>query len=282
MSARQGIFRRIANEELSLRTCCRVLVLAAGYLLTLIVETLGLFRFRIARRVYFGLYAMGKWLFDRDKLTVMQSCLREGSVFIDVGGAYGYFTFKADELVGTTGTVIVLEPDPGCYLFIEDRLNQCQSNIQLHKEAAWHAETELELHICKENRGENSLFRSPIHASSVMIKARKLDSFVDIDQSVDLMKIDVQGAEAAVLQGMKRILSSSPGIAVICECSPADLNLAGVSVDELLTLLINAGFNVFRMDKDLGTKVTQASDLCDLTDRRYGQCDLICYRTETN
>ena len=133
----------------------------------------------------------------------------------------------------------------------------------------------LQLHLCPENRGENSVFASPIHQDAVSVPACRIDDRVG-DRSVAVVKIDVQGAEPGVIRGMRETIRRNPGLQIMCECSPSDLALGGVSVDEFLSTLRELGLSAVRMDRQPYAPVASASDLADLASGSYRQCDLLC------
>ena len=50
---------------------------------------------------------------------LVQSTLRPGMTFVDVGANWGYFTLVASHLVGSSGLVVSLEPDPRLFQFFK-------------------------------------------------------------------------------------------------------------------------------------------------------------------
>ncbi len=65
---------------------------------------------------------------------------------------------------------------------------------------------------------------------------------------VHLLKLDVEGAELAALEGLRRILSS-PDIRLLVECNPEALHRAGSSARELLERLRGLGFIPYLLDE---------------------------------
>ncbi len=80
-----------------------------------------------------------------------------------------------------------------------------------------------------ENQGLSSLHESP-GAEAITIPAQSLDDFVREQKlrRVDLMKVDVEGAEEQVFQGGTDVLGSDAAPDIIFECHP------GAKSDEIL------------------------------------------------
>ena len=86
----------------------------------------------------------------------------------------------------------------------------------------------------------------------------KLDAFLPKGDKVDLIKMDVQGAEAAAFYGMERVLIENQSIKVIWELSPAQLHDAGADATSLLAWLEKLGFT-FTLIDDVSGEVQSAS-----------------------
>ena len=145
--------------------------------------------------------------------------------------------------------------------------------------AAWHEKGELRLNLCPENRGENSLFKSPIHGTSITVPADRIDAVLGPEVPVTFIKMDIQGAECGALAGLEAILKGAKRIAVLTECSPDDMKLAGDSTERLIELLTGAGLEIWRLDRTPHQRVLTAADLADLERVPYLQCDLLAVRT---
>ena len=70
--------------------------------------------------------------------------------------------------------------------------------------------------------------------------------------AVDFIKIDVQGAEAAVMQGMRGVLAGHPRLRMVTEFWPRGLQRAGASPEAFLQGLVNE-FQVSVIDEASGT-----------------------------
>jgi len=136
--------------------------------------------------------------------------LVDGSRFIDVGAHMGRFTLLGAQSVGKNGLVLSLEPDQRVFqqLLENISLNKYQNIISLPV-AAFNDNDLVSFKISKTS-GWSSL--TDMHKDSIFnevhIPAFKLDTIIESlkIESVDLIKIDVEGAEDNVLEGAVEIL----------------------------------------------------------------------------
>jgi len=255
-----------------------VVILFPGFVLTGCLVRLGLFRFKLIRYCYQRIYFIGKKITDSSNIRLLKENIKPGDVIIDVGSAFGFYSYLCSKLAEPNGQIFAFEPDPIYAPFLRDLVEAKKlSNFKILPYAAWHENAKLELYTCQENPGENSLFKAPIHQKSVSVNAVSIDDYVDLP-FVNFIKIDVQGVEYYVILGLKNIISRSSDIVILLECSPTDLEAAGTNVAQLLGLLYNLELRVFRCDINPPSEIFKTSDLDYLSDIKLGQCDLICMK----
>lgn len=278
-NVRANLGARLFNEGHGPKAVARAIVIGAGFLLTTVFDKTGLLRRHWGRALYYRIYAAGKTITDASKNALIRRCIQSGDTCIDVGGAFGFFTRTASHAVGAAGKVLVLEPDPVGASFIRDLMAlPVHANVELLQIAAWDEPAELTLNLCGENRGENSLFASPIHDSKVVVQAMPLDTLFTPDMPVSFVKMDIQGAEVRALRGMSKLLSGRDRVAVLVECSPDDLRMAGSSAQEMIDVLLACGLELFRLDRYPVEPVYSADNVHDLFAAPFLQCDLLAVK----
>ena len=154
---------------------------------------------------------------------------REG-VFVDVGAAIGIYTIMMSKLLGNKGQVISIEAHPRKFAILTEniRLNNCK-NVTAINVACWSESDNLKLyeHVFGGPPLDHSLMVET--RRHVIVKAERIDDILKElgIERVGLIKIDVEGAEVYVLQGMKRTLeNTSPQI--IFEAEPMSELLSNV------------------------------------------------------
>lgn len=158
---------------------------------------------------------------------VVRASLPPGGTFVDVGANWGYFTLLGAHAVGPGGRVVALEPDPRVYA--ELRANVARNGlgtVTVLPVAASDRAGEAVLSGFAEadrNRGVSSLVAAPAGASSSFpVRTAALDELLDGLRigSVDLVKIDVEGAEELVVRGMARGMAEGRYRRILIELHP--------------------------------------------------------------
>ncbi len=185
----------------------------------------------IQREMYLG-------CFEPHETRVVSRLLRPGMTFVDAGANAGWFTFLAASRVGPTGRVLAVEPDP---VLAEKLRVAVRPHIKVFGCALGRAAGTLTLSIPPP--GNRSPTLAPVAGwESVAVPVRTLDELLDVERvgTVDLLKLDVEGAEAEILAGAARTL---PHVrAVLCEFNTYWLGQLGTSPEALWRTLLGAGF----------------------------------------
>jgi FkbM family methyltransferase len=145
---------------------------------------------------------------------LLKTLLSSGDTFIDVGANIGDWTLPAAKLVGPTGRVLAFEPVP----HIAGALRKSAwanrfAQVRVFEAALSDHAGEVDFSVEKENSGGSRLGRMPDDPgrtfSGHRVKVTTLDDVVGAEglKAVALVKIDVEGFEAEVLQGATRMLA---------------------------------------------------------------------------
>lgn len=187
------------------------------------------------------------------ELRELDRLLAPGDVFVDVGANIGLYTLKGARLVGPTGRVLALEPGAEAYdhLVANLALNDFPWATPL-KAAASDASGEAVLHHVPLGRDPQafSLIANERALDGEVVETVTLDGLIARFglTRVDLVKIDVEGAEPMVLAGARTLLSRLRP-AVIFECN-AHINAGGETgeaASEAWAMLAATGYRFFRL-----------------------------------
>ena len=175
--------------------------------------------------------------YEPEQTEAFERAVRPGAVVYDVGAHYGYYSLLASQLAGAKGRVIALEPSPR-------NLKVLRRHIQLnHIENITVLETALSDHP-GEARFDNRAGSGVGHLSPegpLTVRLTTLDLLAREYPAPSVLKIDVEGAEEAVLLGGRETLAkgkptiflSTHGPALAENCSRM-LQGLGYSLRELL------------------------------------------------
>ncbi len=140
--------------------------------------------------------------------------LRPWDVIVDVGANIGLFTVAAGHLVGEMGRVIAFEPNPHTFALLGDNvyMNQMiamRAEIDCLHRAVGAESGSATLSFCRSDMGKASLGSGDVGGDpeTCEVEVVALDDVLSDVAEIHLLKVDVEGNELAVLQGMSRLLS---------------------------------------------------------------------------
>jgi FkbM family methyltransferase len=166
---------------------------------------------------------------------VVIDTMQPGSVFVDVGANTGYFSVLAALRMGDAGRVLAFEPNPAIRPHLERHLdaNGVTSRVTIVDVALADRDHEGRLYLScwEDNDGLSSLTpaadtlaRGGLREDvTIPVLVRRFDTMpqaATLDR-IDLVKIDVEGAEAQVLRGMAGTFDRVRPTRIICE-TPLD------------------------------------------------------------
>lgn len=217
--------------------------------------------------------------FESAELACLKTHLKPGGVMFDVGANAGLFTLTAARLVGPGGHVYAFEPDPRQIALLERniRLNRL-TNVTVVPQAVGHRTGPVPF-LLSEDSALNSL-RENSHPDQkvhqvITVEMTTLDAFIARENigRVDLVKIDVEGAEQWVLEGAHSLLQQEPAPRLIVEF--CDATAAGFQ---------SSGEALFRHIETLGYRLHEFSPQADGASRpasikaRYAYENLLALR----
>ena len=188
---------------------------------------------------------------------VMRDTLSPGMTVVDVGANVGYFTLLACGSVGQEGRVYAFEPDPETYrmLFRSVEMNGFRPFCECYQLALSSVRGSATFYRFSAHFGGNSLWHQGgsttefgDEVSEVQIQTVPFDDFAEqagiAGRRIDVIKIDTEGSEAHVLQGMRKTLAANPDITLICEFNAQHIRTSGCDPDAGIDSLLESGFKL--------------------------------------
>lgn len=190
--------------------------------------------------------------YEPEVTAVFRRLLRPGMGVLDLGANIGYFTMLAASLVGPGGHVVAVEPNPRNVRLLEaSRRANGFAHVTVCQVAAAPAPGLLVLHTSHSN-GTTSPVPDDTDSvfSAELVPAMPPDRLVPPGRRIDLVKLDVEGAEFLALQGCTALLDRDrPHL--LTEFSPVVLpGISGISGPEYLDWLRARGYTLGVVEKD--------------------------------
>lgn len=176
--------------------------------------------------------------------------LRPDDVFFDVGGNVGtYACLVAGNL--PDGRTVAFEPEPTNAARLRENATLNDLDIEIHQLALSDADgtAHLDRAGTAPGEGEHALADGPA-AGTIEVDQRTGDGLVDggAVPAPTVIKIDVEGAELKVLEGLSATLARDACRLVYCEVHPDRLEALGGDLGALHDRLTAAGFEVASPD----------------------------------
>lgn len=191
-------------------------------------------------------------LYEPPVTRVVQHHLRTGGTAVDLGANWGYFSLLAAASVGPHGKVIALEPDPRHFTALAGNvtMNGFPQVTAMQAAAAAH-EGRVSLVGYDEddtNRGVSRIADPSAPGRRFDVRSTSVDMLTGAWARVDLVKIDVEGAEDAVLDGMRAGLLAKRYAAILLELHPGLLREKGVDPASIVARLSDRGYRGWTID----------------------------------
>ena len=192
--------------------------------------------------------------YEKGEVELFKKIIKEGMIVVDIGANIGYYTLIAAKLVGENGKVVAFEPEPGNYSLLVKNIevNGYDNVIPVQKAVSNKLGT-IKLFLHPTNVAAHRIYNSHDGRKSIEIETITLDEFfkAQIDR-IDVIKMDIEGAEIAALQGMKEILKKNDDLKSFTEFSPEAIRTFGYSPENSLNELMRYGFKLFQINAQKG------------------------------
>lgn len=201
----------------------------------------------IAREVFFtGAYGP-------QESALLRAILSPGATFVDAGANWGFFTLLAAHRVGAGGRVVALEPDPRLFRLLRENVSANSLGRVWPLEVAV-ADREGSFTLAGHDPDGGNWGLSSIVAEAgpahFRVRGVRLDDVLDergIDR-VDLLKMDVEGAEEMALRGMADGLMEGRWRRVLLELHPSLAGRGDTLLRDVAATFVAAGYRGWTVD----------------------------------
>ena len=260
----RGIRRRISGKLFLWYRNVLALAFKARNLVTrnaAIQVSAGSVEFQIVPEGTIAFQAWSGLRFERAQLEFILRMLQPGMTFFDVGANIGLFSLSVGEkLSGQPSAMYAFEPCPSTFAILEKNLLKNElAQVRRVRVALSDQTGEANLYLNAELKDSLNSLEDPSHSDSEVVgrqvvRTITLDDFVAREKisCVDVMKVDVEGAELLVFRGGRKLLERPDAPLILYEgyswCT-AGFHYHPV---ELMWQLEEFGFELFVLDPESG------------------------------
>jgi FkbM family methyltransferase len=186
--------------------------------------------------------------YEEDVEIAVEHGLAAGMTAIDIGANCGVVTIAMRDAVGPSGRVVAVDPSLAACERVREQaaLNEC-TNVEVINAALGSEEGATRYFTATVGPGALPAVDSTFVTEEVVdVAVVTLDRLAaDRELEVDLIKIDTDGSETAVLEGARRTLVEQRPV-VVCELFPDGLRRRGSSPAEQARILVDVGYRLLR------------------------------------
>lgn len=213
-------------------------------------------------RKTFQAYALNR-IHEETTTRLFKQTVKKDDIVFDLGANIGYFTLLAAKLTGKEGRVYSFEPEPKNYNYLlkNIKLNN-YDNVLATQKAVSDKNGRTKLYICEHDTGHHTINQyegiknykpnTDNKENFIEIDTVTLDDFLrDKEKVIDVIKIDIEGAEMLALSGMNETIKQNKNIKMFIEFFPLLIRKMGSSPEEFVRrLLEDYGFSIFVIGQD--------------------------------
>jgi FkbM family methyltransferase len=254
-----------------------------------LARSAGLLDNPLAKRAFVSSYFFYKKFWEDPFLNLIrrEPHLFQGGDILDIGANIGYTSCLFAQAIESGSKVYSFEPDETNFQMLSDvirRKNLPDRIVALHSAVGaadgsvkiWHNENHSGDHRVVTEHFKDQLSDSSRVATVPMVS---VDSFAAARnlRKISFIKIDVQGYELAVCDGMRKTLAAFPDLAVCCEYSPEGIAELGFDPVELLNYFRTNGFHIHILTRS-STTLAPDDAAIQREVEKAGYVDLLCSR----
>lgn len=206
--------------------------------------------------------------YEDKETALLQRVVQPGWTIVDVGANFGWYTTHFSKWVGPKGVVHAFEPHPSMMATLQRNLalNNLSPNMVLSQVALSSSPGTAMLAVPK--KGGPALARLSSSESAIRVDVTTVDDYARRSglSRVDLIKVDVEGAELRVLHGARETLERHKPHLML-EVQVERLGQFGNTPDQLLAFLESIGYQAYRIRP--GAAVAAVFDIDDGEDYNF-------------
>lgn len=200
--------------------------------------------------------------FEPDVSSFIWRNLNHGDAAIDVGANLGYYSCMMGLKVKSAGRVWAYEADPVTCVLLNDNIwvNAIQPWVHFQNVAIAGGPGKLRLYRRQRYQGNTSIIRVEPELLTLLddadeefsVDCDSLDRlFASVDRPISIIKIDVEGSEAAVLEGMVDLVKRNPQVKIVLEWALWTIRGAGGTPERMMELIAQMGLETWVIEQTL-------------------------------
>lgn len=190
-------------------------------------------------------------LFEHEGLEtkVVKKLVTKGENVLVLGANIGYWTCLLAELVGESGKVFAFEPSPTTFEYLKKNVEtNGYQNVILEQKAVADKSYHAKLYLSEGGSMDNRIYDSRMNRKTVDVDVVKIDDyFKNSELKFDFIKMNIQGADFAAIEGMEFLLKKSPNAKLIVEFGPEMSKGFGTDPNKFIDNMAEKNYNFYEL-----------------------------------
>ena len=194
-------------------------------------------------------------IYEPNQTEIVKKYVRKGDIVIDIGAHVGYYTLLMAQLVGKNGKVYSFEPDPVNFQLLKKSVEiNGFENVVLIQKAVSNITDKVKLFLGDDDSAINRIYDAKLGDAkeSIDVDSVTIDEyFKENDELINFIKLDSEGSEVKIINGMKQFLSRNKKLVMMTEFFPFLIKKSGDEPNHYLKSLEKSGFSLYNiLDKN--------------------------------
>jgi FkbM family methyltransferase len=252
-----------------------------------LARSAGFFEIPLFKRLFlFAYFLYKRWYEDPFWALAKRSpeLFTNGDI-LDIGANIGYTACVFAAARKAPAKIYAFEPDLASFATFEEtiRRKHLGGTVEVFNMAVGSADGSLQFWHNEEHSADHRVVTEQFKTSRpagekiTTVAVTSVDSFVAAHnlQDISFIKIDVQGYELAVCEGMRKTIEKFPAMCVAFEFAPDGMRELGFEPSGLLDFFRVAGYQLHILTRD-STTLAQDNRAIEAAVERAGYVDLLC------
>ena len=178
---------------------------------------------------------------EEETTRIFKEVAKEGDVIVDIGANIGYYTLLAARIVGSSGQVYAFEPDPSNYKILVNNIGLNEfTNVITEEKAVSDKLGTLNFYLNRQDMGAHTIYETDKYKKIITIESVTLDEYFEGRECpINVVKMDIEGAELAALKGMENIIKMNEDLKIFAEFHLPWIRRAGIEPEYFASLLFD-------------------------------------------
>ena len=222
-------------------------------------------------------------IYEPNQTEIVKKYVHEGDIVVDIGAHVGYYTLLMAQLVGKNGKVYSFEPDPVNFQLLKKSVEiNGFENVVLIQKAVSNITDKVKLFLGDNDSAINRIYDAKLGDAkeSIDVESVTVDEyFKENDELINFIKIDSEGSEVKIINGMKQFLSRNQELVMMTEFFPFLIKKSGDEPNQYLKSLEKSGFSLYNiLDKNEKTNKINSENFLESGINSQYCTNLLCIK----